>query len=234
MTLCYLELRLSLLLFSLLRSLLTLSGTIYLSLLSTTNLLSTLNLLDQNSLYVLILILSTFFLTEVIFMVAICQRSRPWLVPWLVVNFLLLISLLGAVLYNVVTIILPMILAVDNLSMEKVQNLISGGDLFVMGQFWNFSAAIHLFLDMRFKRRVSFSKKVLEKKMSRVDMEEYESKDAYSDFTNLPLNEKSQKFTEDLERSKERKREMRLSMSSNCSEKEDFVMFSLDDEDNFA
>ena len=73
--------------------------------------------------------------------------------------------------------------------------------------------------------------------MSRVDMEEYESnesKNAYNDFVHLPLNEKTQKFSEDLDRAKERKREMRISVGSNCSENEDFVMFSLDNEDNFA
>lgn len=90
-----------------------------------------------------------------------------------------------------------------------------------------------MFMDMRFKRRVSFSRKVMEKKMSKVDMEDLEES-AYQDFVALPVNEKSQKFAEDLEKCQERMVDFRFSVgSSKCSDNEDSVMFSFD-EDNFA
>ena len=88
-------------------------------------------------------------------------------------------------------------------------------------------------MDMRFKRRVSFSRKVMEKKLSKVDMEELEES-AYQDFVALPVNEKSQKFAGDVEKSEERTLGFRYSVgSSKCSDNEDSVMFSFD-EDNFA
>ena len=74
----------------------------------------------------------------------------------------------------------------------------------------------------------------MEKNVSRIDMEDYESKNAFIDFVSLPVNDKSLKFSEDLEKSKERKRELRISVGSKCSDNEDSVMFSFDDEDNFA
>ena len=73
----------------------------------------------------------------------------------------------------------------------------------------------------------------MEKKLSKVDMEESEES-AYQDFVALPVNEKSQKFTEDLEKSEEKMIDFRFSVgSSKCSDKEDSVMFSFN-EDNFA
>lgn len=87
-------------------------------------------------------------------------------------------------------------------------------------------------MDMRFKRRVSFSRKVMEKKLSKNDMEDLEES-AYQDFVALPVNEKSQ-FVEDLEKSEERTLDFRFSVgSSKCSDNEDSVMFSFD-KDNFA
>ena len=73
----------------------------------------------------------------------------------------------------------------------------------------------------------------MEKKLSKVDMEELEES-AYQDFVALPVNEKSQKFAGDLEKSEERTFDFRYSVgSSKCSDNEDSVMFSFD-EDNFA
>ena len=87
-------------------------------------------------------------------------------------------------------------------------------------------------MDLRFKRRVSFSRKVMEKKLSKVDMEELEES-AHQDFVALPVNQKYQK-AEDLEKGEERMIDFRFSIgSSKCSDKEDSVMFSFD-EDNFA
>ena len=72
----------------------------------------------------------------------------------------------------------------------------------------------------------------MEKKLSKVDMEELEES-AYQDFVALPVNEKSQ-FVEDLEKSEERTLDFRFSVgSSKCSDNEDSVMFSFD-KDNFA
>ena len=69
----------------------------------------------------------------------------------------------------------------------------------------------------------------MEKKLSKVDIEELEES-AYQDFVALPVNEKSQKFAEDLEKCDD----FRFSVgSSKCSDNEDSVMFSFD-EDNFA
>lgn len=240
-SLCCLEPRLSLLLSSLLRASLLLSATVYLSLLTSGTLVSTITmdqrpLLDTSTFNVLLLIFSTLFLTEIIFVAAVCQQSRPWLVPWLVINFLLVVFLLGAVLYNMMVTILPVDLLVfeDHSIQHQIQTWINAVNLLVIGQIVNFSAAFKLFMDMRFKRRVSFSRKVMEKNVSRIDMEDYESKNAFIDFVSLPVNDKSLKFSEDLEKSKERKRELRISVGSKCSDNEDSVMFSFDDEDNFA
>ena len=71
----------------------------------------------------------------------------------------------------------------------------------------------------------------MEKKLSKVDMEE---ESAYQDFVALPVNEKSKKFSDDLEKCEDRMIDFRISVgSSKYSDNEDSVMFSFD-EDNFA
>ena len=235
-TLCFLDLRLSLQIFSILRSFTYFSLIICLALLhSKPDMLGQFikEHLQTNSLdyLILLLLVSVLLSAEFIFLVAIWQQSRPWLVPWLVINALLVASLLALILYNFITVIAPM---EEQASLQhRLQTLINSANLLILGHIVNFAAGVRLFMDMRFKRRVSFSRKVMEKKLSKVDMEELEES-AYQDFVALPVNEKSQKFAEDLEKCEEKMIDFRFSVgSSKCSDNEDSVMFSFD-KNNFA
>ena len=235
-TLCFLDLRLSLQIFSILRSFTYFSLIICLALLhSKPDMLGQFikEHLQTNSLdyLILLLLVSVLLSAEFIFLVAIWQQSRPWLVPWLVINALLVASLIALILYNFITVIAPM---EEQASLQhRLQTLINSANLLILGHIVNFAAGVRLFMDMRFKRRVSFSRKVMEKKLSKVDMEELEES-AYQDFVALPVNEKSQKFAEDLEKCEEKMIDFRFSVgSSKCSDNEDSVMFSFD-KNNFA
>jgi len=112
-------------------------------------------------------------LTNVLFLVGVGQHSRPWLIPWLVINILFFIMLLfsmvffGAPLMNLGE-EEEMMTDEEKLSSFKKNLRVVWLALFSYLQLSAISCGLKQFLDMRYKRRISFSKKVQKKELPKV------------------------------------------------------------------
>ena len=186
-------------------------------------------------------------LINILFLVGIGQHSRPWLVPWLVINLLILASLVLTVLSNCAPMFLDIYLTdeveeesdeMEN-SLEDIERFlrILSLNMISMGQLLNLSGGLKLFLDMKYRRRISFSKKIEKKEIARDSFDESKLPPP-PHIMNLqyPIEEISPIFKDE---SKNPNVMVTLdeegSKSESWDEKDGYaVVFSMEDEDNFA
>ena len=182
-------------------------------------------------------------LINILFLVGIGQHSRPWLVPWLVINLLILASLVLTVLS-----LFHDIYFTDEVEKEsdEMENSLKDIERFLrilslnmisMGQLLNLSGGLKLFLDMKYRRRISFSKKIEKKEIARDSFDESKLPPP-PHIMNLqyPIEEISPIFKDE---SKNPNVMVTLdeegSKSESWDEKDGYaVVFSMEDEDNFA
>ena len=106
---------------------------------------------------------------DCLFLAGVGLHSRPWLVPWLVINLVVLLALLLTLLHTAAPLLLAADYAVDAArQLEEMEaflrmlslNMISTAQLLIL------SGGLKLFLDMRYRRRISFSKKIDRREIS--------------------------------------------------------------------
>lgn len=152
------------------------------------HLMSQLGFPDSTYLNLVIPALSVEMLIDILFLVGVGQHSRPWLIPWLVINSLMFTCCILTILYNLVPLFIDIYLTdkiiesgnktidvsmefSDNrslqTSLEEIERLlrILSMNMMSMAQLMMVSGGVKLFLDMRYKRRISFSKRIEKKEV---------------------------------------------------------------------
>ena len=182
-------------------------------------------------------------LINILFLVGIGQHSRPWLVPWLVINFLILISLILTVLSNCAPMFLDIYFNDDEKkgemegSLKEIERFlrILSLNMISMGQLLNLSSGFKLFLDMKYRRRISFSKKVEKKDITRDSFDESKLPPP-PHIMNLqfPVEEISPIFKDESKNPNVMITLDEEGSKSDSWDEKDAVVFSMEDEDNFA
>ena len=99
-------------------------------------------------------------------LMGVWQNSRTCLVPWLVINILVMLGLSATVLYHLVPIFLPASDTEDtsqlDIALDEINRflMIIIFNMMLVLQMVNVSGAFKVFVDMGFRRNVSFTKTV--------------------------------------------------------------------------
>ena len=122
--------------------------------------------------------LSTELVVDMLLLMGVWQHSRTCLVPWMVINILVILGLSAAVLYHLVPIILPSSREEDTSEIEIALDdinrflMIIIFNMVLILQMVNVSGAVKVFVDMGFRKSVSFTKNVEKKEVATVNMYE--------------------------------------------------------------
>merc|ERR1711892_112308 len=120
----------------------------------------------SNYLNILVPALSTELVVDMLLLMGVWQHSRTCLVPWLVINILVILGLSATVLYHLVPIFLPGTDAADTSELEIALDEINRFlmiiifNMMLVLQMVNVSGAVKVFVDMGFINNVSFTKTV--------------------------------------------------------------------------
>ena len=220
---------------------------------------------DSTYLNLIIPGLATEVLIDMLFLIGVAHHSRPWLVPWLVINSLMFLCFILTILYNVVPLFIDIYLS-DNViespanktidvseafghnhhlqnSLNEIERLlrILSMNMMSCAQLMMVSGGIKLFLDMRYKRRISFSKKIEKKEVPSSKASYYiQDKDQRID-NKINSEMKFPDIEESLPIYEEESRSLKMmsveeegSRSDSWSDHEsNTVMFNYDRQDNF-
>ena len=120
----------------------------------------------SNYLNMLVPALSTELVVDMLLLMGVWQHSRTCLVPWLVINILVILGLSATVLYHLVPIFLPGPDTEDSsqldIALDQINRflMIIIFNMMLVLQMVNVSGAVKVFVDMGFRRNVSFTKTV--------------------------------------------------------------------------
>eukprot|EP00090_Calanus_glacialis_P007594 TRINITY_DN16030_c0_g1_i2.p1 TRINITY_DN16030_c0_g1~~TRINITY_DN16030_c0_g1_i2.p1 ORF type:complete len:255 (+),score=88.09 TRINITY_DN16030_c0_g1_i2:34-765(+) len=120
----------------------------------------------SNYLNMLVPALSTELVVDMLLLMGVWQNSRTCLVPWLVINILVMLGLSATVLYHLVPIFLPASDTEDtsqlDIALDEINRflMIIIFNMMLVLQMVNVSGAFKVFVDMGFRRNVSFTKTV--------------------------------------------------------------------------
>ena len=177
--------------------------------------------------------LATETLSDLLFLLAVCRHCRTLLVPWIVLNTIAIITLLAAVLYHLVPVFLPALEDFEPLENEieaalaeihRFLNIIVF-NLVLVVQIVSVSAALKLFIDLGYKRRVSFSKRTEKSEVAVTAATLYQERSdrlgSFSDGKEPPATIQEEEEEEEAPR-------------RDSWEERETVMFRFDDEEAFA
>eukprot|EP00092_Neocalanus_flemingeri_P001601 GFUD01001707.1.p1 GENE.GFUD01001707.1~~GFUD01001707.1.p1 ORF type:complete len:256 (-),score=69.23 GFUD01001707.1:110-838(-) len=182
-TICFLPVRTALQVICLSRMFLSMGGIFWIAFMFPTSLLPGPigNLIHSflpgsNYLNLLVPALSTELVVDMLLLMGMWQHSRTCLVPWMVINILVILGLAASVLYHLVPILLPSPEEEDTSEMDIVLQdinrflMIIIFNMVLVLQMVNVSGAVKVFVDMGFRRSVSFTKTVEKKEVPAVSM----------------------------------------------------------------